>query len=300
MRNSTMSLLEKRYLHHCSFRLRRTSEPETNLSLSWRKFVASSVLLHTHKYGETRIRTKFRFVSRTEIQSRLRKRANQDSPWKTKRANSRWSQNRDPEARTSSRVWWKKCPGINWNYWFSAKGNWSYYCKWWTTPTRSTTTSRTTRRTKSGSSWNSYQKSSWDGRIEESSRITNRWIFEKKIDRKSGHFLMNSRPEFRNYRMKSIVWMTREILTVPSQYAVDHPTDTHVLTSTGDPLHLVNVKFQTQSWIRDFRRDRQPEIHSTPRREDSQIIMGQTNKDCRSRIFILANSLLQQHSLVVR
>ena len=186
------------------------------------------------------------------------------------------------------------------NYWFSAKGNWSYYCKWWTTPTRSTTTSRTTIRTKSGSSWNSYQKSSWDGRIEESSRITNRWIFEKNIDRKSGHFLMNSRPEFRNCRIKSIVWMTREILTVPSQYAVDHPTDTHVLTSTGDPLHLVNVKFQTQSWIRDFRRDHQPEIHSTPRREDSQIIMGQTNKDCRSRIFILANSVLQQHSLVVR
>ena len=35
---------------------------------------------HTHKYGETRKRTKFRFVSRTEIKSRLRKRANQDSP----------------------------------------------------------------------------------------------------------------------------------------------------------------------------------------------------------------------------
>ena len=29
---------------------------------------------------------------------------------------------------------------------------------------------------------------------------------------------------FRTYRMKSIVWMTQEILRMPSQYAVDHPT----------------------------------------------------------------------------
>ena len=59
---------------------RRTSEPKTNLSLSWRKFVASSVLFHTYKYVETRVRTKFRFVSKPEIQSRPGKRANQDSP----------------------------------------------------------------------------------------------------------------------------------------------------------------------------------------------------------------------------
>ena len=44
------------------------------------KFVTSSVPFHTHKYGETRIRTKFRFVSKTEIKSRPGKRANQDSP----------------------------------------------------------------------------------------------------------------------------------------------------------------------------------------------------------------------------
>ena len=84
---------------------RRTSEPETNLSLSWRMFVASSVLFHSYKYEETRVRTKFRFVSKTEIKSRPGKRANQDSPWKTKLANSCWSQIWDPEARTSSRVW---------------------------------------------------------------------------------------------------------------------------------------------------------------------------------------------------
>ena len=74
---------EKRYLHHCFIQERE--EPanlRTSLSLSWRKFVTSSVLFRTHKDGETRIRT-----------------------WKTKRANSRWSQNWDPEARIPSRSW---------------------------------------------------------------------------------------------------------------------------------------------------------------------------------------------------
>ena len=84
---------------------RRTSELETNLSLSWSEFVASSALCHTYKYGETRVRTKFKFVSKTEIKSRPGKQANQDSLWKTKRANSCLSQIWDPVARTSSRVW---------------------------------------------------------------------------------------------------------------------------------------------------------------------------------------------------
>ena len=65
---------------------RRTSEPETSLSLLWRKFVASSVLSRTHKNGETRTRTLF--APKTKIKSRNGKRKNQDSPWKTKRANS--------------------------------------------------------------------------------------------------------------------------------------------------------------------------------------------------------------------
>ena len=42
--------------------------------------------------------------------------------------------------------------------------------------------------------------------------------------------------------------------------------------------------------VRDASQDRQPEIHSTPRREDFHRMMGQTNKDCRFRIFILTNS----------
>ena len=44
----------------------------------------------------------------------------------------------------------------------------------------------------------------------------------------------------------------------------------------------------------------QPEIHSTPVREDFQRIVEQTNKDCRFRILILTNSPRQQRSLVGR
>ena len=52
----------------------------------------------------------------------------------------------------------------------------------------SITTSRITVRTKSGFLWRSHQKSSWDWRLEESSRVTIRWFFYKKTDRKSGHY----------------------------------------------------------------------------------------------------------------
>ena len=52
----------------------------------------------------------------------------------------------------------------------------------------------------------------------------------------------------------------------------------------------VNVKIQTQLWIRDACQDRQPEIHSTLVREDFQRIKERTNNDCRFRIFILTNS----------
>ena len=66
------------------------------------------------------------------------------------------------------------------------------------------------------------------------------------------------------------------------------------------PHVIVNAKHQTQPWIRDASQDRQPEIHSTLVREDSQRIMGQTNNVCRFRILILTNSPTHQHLLVGR
>ena len=90
----------------------------------------------------------------------------------------------DPEARTASRFWQKKYPGINWNCWFSANGNWSYYYRVWAIQARSITTSRRHVRTKSGSSWNLYQEHARHGRIAEKSRhvLKGRGTYKKKID----------------------------------------------------------------------------------------------------------------------
>ena len=124
---------------------------------------------------------------KTEIKSRPGQRANQDSPRKTKRTHSCWSQIWDPEARVSSRFWQKKLPGINWNYRFSANGSWSYCYRVSAIQARSITTSRRTIRTKSGSSWNSYQEYARPGRIAEKSRVKGRGTFKKKIDWRPKH-----------------------------------------------------------------------------------------------------------------
>ena len=74
MRNSTMSLLESVIFTTVHSGARRFSEPETNLSLSWRKFVTSSVLFHTNKYGWN--------SCTNQVQSCL-KNGNQVATWKT-------------------------------------------------------------------------------------------------------------------------------------------------------------------------------------------------------------------------
>ena len=66
-----------------------------------------------------------------------------------------------------------------------------------------------------GPSWSSYKKSWWDGRIEASSRVKSRWVFEKKDWSKNPrHYQMNSR----------VVWIIREFRKILNQYAVDYPT----------------------------------------------------------------------------
>ena len=57
----------------------------------------------------------------------------------------------------------------------------------WTVQTRTRSTSVRIGRSRTSTSWNSYQKYSWDGRIEVSSRITSRWVFERQNDRRSKH-----------------------------------------------------------------------------------------------------------------
>ena len=62
----------------------------------------------------------------------------------------------------------------------------------------------------------------------------------------------------------------------------------------------VTSEHTSPQWICDAGQDLQPEIHSTLVREYLQRFTGQTNKDCRFRIFILTNSQTQQHLLVGR
>ena len=73
-----------------------------------------------------------------------------------------------------------------------------------------------------------------------------------------------------------------------------------IRNGTHHRMWRVNVKHQTQLWIRDASQDRLPEIHSTLRRGDFQRITGQTTQDCRFRKFTLTNSLHQRHLLVGR
>ena len=146
---------------------RRSSEPETNLSFSSRKFVTSSVLFHTNKNGETRVRTRFKFVSKTEIKSRpgnkqiriLLERQKEQILAEVRSEIQKHEMQADSDRRSIQE--------LDWNYSFSANGNWSYYDTWWAIQARSIATSRRNIRTKSGSSWNLYQECARHGRIAE-------------------------------------------------------------------------------------------------------------------------------------
>ena len=64
-------------------------------------------------------------------------------------------------------------------------------------------------------------------------------------------------------------------------------------TTIEEPLHMSTaekVKYQNKIEIRDAILDRQPKIQSSSVEETLQRIMGQTNNDCRFRIFILTGS----------
>ena len=77
-----------------------------------------------------------------------------------------------------------------------------------------------------------------------------------------------------------------------------NPWISNVTEHTSKHVMSERQKHQTQHWIRDASQDRQPDIRPTLVRELLQIIMEQTSNDCRFRIFILTNSLTQQHLFV--
>ena len=97
-------------------------------------------------------------------------------------------------------------------------------CRWRTTSTRSTTSAWTITGTKSGSSWGSSKKSLRDGRFEAISRVNIRWIFEKKIDRKSGHCSWTHGQNSGTTEWSQLCEWFERCLKMLNQYAVDHPT----------------------------------------------------------------------------
>ena len=179
-----MRLSEKRYLHHCSFRSEKNHRTGDKLVTLMKKVCCQlSPFSHTQVRRDqytNLVRAKNRKSSRDVENERIRILFERQ-----KRANFRWSQNRDPEARISSRFWWKKYPGIE-KLLSLNEGKLIILLQ--VMNNSDEIFFKNNIRTKSGSSWSSYQKFSWDGRIVESSRVTSRWIFEKKIDRKSGHY----------------------------------------------------------------------------------------------------------------
>ena len=354
-----------RSLHHCSPRsekmMRAVDEPITLMKKVCRPVSRRPSVMKergdslwnrlTHKFQTSeKFRSTGQKVSKsgflqTKTKSRNGKRNNQNSLWKTKRADSRWLSSRDSKTRIPGRLWQKKYSKVEWNDRVSKKRNLSCSSRRRTTSTRSTTSSWTVIGTKSGSSWSSYEKSLWDGRIEAISKVKIRWIFEKRIGRRSRYCPWTHRQDsgitewnqlhewfdrfsrcwistqwtFPRCQSTSVFhtssnscWNAKPFFwnAEPQQWAAKYLGHTwffgkrfckstsvffSTLSARVESLHhhmwWVNAKHQTQLWIRDASQDRQPEIHSTPVRDNFQRIMRQTNKDCRFRIFILTNSL---------
>ena len=205
-----------------------------------------------------------------------------------------------------------------------------------TTSTRSTTSSWTIIGTKSGTSWSSYEKPQWNGRIEEISRLNirdtileltgkiqelqyesnciTRWTFPRcqltSVFPTSSSSWWNAKPfwESRAEKMGRQVFGTRmehrETLLQIQQRLLQHLIRRSwihgVLKYQNTHHHMWWVNTKHHSRIRDASQDRQPEIQASPVRVILQRTMGQTNNDCRSQIFISINSPRQQRSLVGR
>ena len=143
------------------------------------------------------------------------------NPGATTRATTLWLSSRDPTTRIPGRSPPKMCTKIEWNYWITARS----------------TSLRSSRRTLTDEIINFFMNSShnkfWNfvklksqrnGRNKEVWEFHLRHCCKTKISRGSETLSLNSQARFRNDRMKSIVWMTREIFKMLNQHAVEIPT----------------------------------------------------------------------------
>ena len=141
MRNSTVSLSEKRHLHNCSLRSKKKQRTWDKLIILIKKVcLPAQSLFHTNKNGETRVRTRFKFVSKTEIKSRpgnkqiriLLERQKEQILAEVRSEIQKHEMQADSDRRSIQE--------LTENYSFSANGNWSYYDTWWAIQARSIAT----------------------------------------------------------------------------------------------------------------------------------------------------------------
>ena len=183
MRNSTMSFSEKRYLHNYSLRSKKNQRTWDTLITLKKKVCYQLSPFHPNKNGGN--------PCTNQVQICL-KNGNQVATWKTSKSGFSLKDTKsefllksdlwDPEARTSSRVWQKKYPGTNWNYWFSANGYWSYSYRVWAIQARSKTTSGRKCPNKIGLFTKTCIRNMRDmEELQKKSRVKGRGTFKKKL-----------------------------------------------------------------------------------------------------------------------
>ena len=203
---TTMKPLEKRYLHHCSLRNVKNQRTWDKLITLMKKMCCQLNPFSHDQVGRDPYTNKIQICLTRPRKERIRILIERQKEQILAEVRQ------DLEARTSNRVWWKKHPRINMNCWFSASGNWLYshmVCAIQANYQNKIgifvkLVSKVFMRWKNWREFKNY----------ESINFREDWSKMRTLS-------MNSRPEFRNFRMKSIVWMTREILRMLSQCTVD-------------------------------------------------------------------------------
>ena len=203
---------EKRYLHHWSFRSEKNQRTEDKLITLMKKVCT---FFRTRKNGETRTRTSF--VSKTKIKSRHGKRKNEDSPWKTKSKilpNFRAEMQKHKFQADSDRRSIQELNGII----ESQRREIDHTLACDEQLRRDQLLLHEQLSEQNQDLREAEKKSRFE--MEELKRVQ-----ELRIDESSRRRLienqtlsMNTRQEFKNYVMKSIVWMTREISRLLNQF----------------------------------------------------------------------------------
>ena len=127
----------------------------------------------------------------------------------------------DSKTRTPGWLWPKKYTKIDWNDRVAA-GRTSSCSSRRTTSTRSSSSSWTVIEAKLGSSWSSWEKSQWNGRIEEISGFYTRHNCKKKIGRRSRYYPWTHWQDTGIANWNSRCWISTHVTSQPVSFP-PHP-----------------------------------------------------------------------------